>query len=207
MRAVPARIGRAFLTGAAAVIPLAATLALLYWLATAAERVLGDALRLVLPAELYFPGLGIAAAAALILVVGVLLDAWLFRKIWGISEWLLARIPVVKTVYGTLRDFTDHFYRREPGTRANQPVAVDLGNGMTVLGLVTREDLSGLPGSLSDENRIAVYLPMSYQIGGYTVMLRRDAVERVPMSMDEALSFILTGGITTPPASGRRSED
>lgn len=202
MTAVTARLGRAFLTGSAALIPLAATLALLYWLATAAERVLGAALRLVLPEALYVPGLGIAAAAALILVVGILLDAWLFRKVWGLGEWLLARIPVVRTLYGRLRDFTDYFYRREPGTRPNQPVAVDLGNGMTVLGLVTREDLSGLPAPLGEEDRIAVYLPMSYQIGGYTVLLERDAVTPVALSMDEALSFILTGGITSPP--GRR---
>ena len=76
---------------------------------------------------------------------------------------------------------------------------------MKLLGFVTREDFSDLPAGLAGEGVVAVYLPMSYQIGGYTVMLPRSAIEPVNMSMQDAMKFAVTGGmkakVSTP---GRR---
>ena len=64
-------------------------------------------------------------------------------------------------------------------------------------GFVTRRDFSALPPNLGDEHTIAVYLPMSYQVGGYTLMLPRDAVEPLDMSVDEAMRYALTAGMST----------
>jgi uncharacterized membrane protein len=75
-----------------------------------------------------------------------------------------------------------------------QVVAVTLPGGMRLLGFLTRADFDDVPG-VAGEGEVAVYLPMSYQVGGFTVLLPRSAVTPVPMSREEAMKFILTAGL------------
>jgi uncharacterized membrane protein len=62
---------------------------------------------------------------------------------------------------------------------------------------VTREDFSSLPGKLGASDTVGVYLPMSYQIGGYTVFLPRSAIEPIDMSVEDAMRFTLTAGMSS----------
>ncbi len=190
------RITRIFLSGLVAVLPLAGTVAVLYWLGSAAESFLGEAIRLVLPERFYVPGLGLATGALLVFLVGLLMEAWFFRRLFSLADWTLGRTPVVRSIYNALRDFADYFY--VPGRRRpqHQPVAVRLPGGGLVLGLVTREDFSDMPPGVAAADSVAVYLPMSYQIGGYTLILSRDAIEPIDMPVEDALRFVLTGGIS-----------
>jgi len=130
--------------------------------------------------------------------VGLLMRAWVVRKIFGWTEGLMYRLPLVKTVYGALRDFTNFLSRpQEQGLR--QVVLVRLGGtDLRVMGFVTREDLAGLPPGMGEPGMIMVYMPMSYQIGGYTALLPRDAVQPVDMSFEEAMRFTLTAGLSVP---------
>ena len=66
-----------------------------------------------------------------------------------------------------------------------------------MIGFVTRSDFSSLPAGIGEEGEIAVYLPLSYQIGGYTVIVPRSAVKPVNMSTHRAMGFVVTGGMTT----------
>jgi uncharacterized membrane protein len=66
-----------------------------------------------------------------------------------------------------------------------------------LLGFVTRDDVHDIAEGLAPEQNIAVYLPMSYQVGGYTVFVPRDSVEPVNMSMNEAMRFAITAGMST----------
>lgn len=77
---------------------------------------------------------------------------------------------------------------------------VDIGNsGIQVIGFITRQDTSCLPeGAVRGEDAVLVYLPLSYQIGGYTAMLPRTALRPINMSMREAMAFVLTGGVAAP---------
>ena len=67
---------------------------------------------------------------------------------------------------------------------------------MEAIGFVTQEDPERLPESFRDRDSVLVYLPMSYMVGGYTVLVPRDHIQPCKMSMDEAMRFALTAGIT-----------
>ena len=69
-----------------------------------------------------------------------------------------------------------------------------------MLGFVTLEDLAsvGLEAP-SGEDSVAVYLPMSYQIGGYTVLLPRSYLRQIDMGMEEAMRFLITAGLSRSP--------
>lgn len=192
-------ISRTFLTGIVTILPIVVTVYLLVWLGELAESFLGDIIRVFLPDSLYIPGMGLIVGMALILLVGLLMDAWAVRKLFRWSEQFLYRIPVIRSVYGVMRDFTQYLvHARDPGF--HEVVMVDVGNtGMQVIGFITRPDTSVLPpGTNKDEDTVMVYLPLSYQIGGYTVLLSRSALHPLDMSMHEAMSFVLTGGVATP---------
>jgi uncharacterized membrane protein len=189
-------LARIFLTGLAAILPIVVTLTLLWWLGSTAERVLGGLLDVVLPDRLYFPGLGIFAGIVLILVLGVLLRAYLVRKLFGWLEALMERIPVVKTVHGMVRDVT-RLLSGDIKDQFGQAVLVNLpGTDFKLVGFVTREDFEGLPDNLGGEGTLAVYMPMSYQIGGYTLMLPRSRIEPLDLSLEDAMRYALTAGLS-----------
>ncbi|SEO88598.1 DUF502 domain-containing protein [Aquisalimonas asiatica] len=198
------QVSSVFLKGLAAVLPVFVTVYLVIWLAGTAEDVLGGVLNLILPESWYVPGLGLLLGVVLVFLVGFLLQAYLIRRLFGLGERLLQRIPLVKTVYSALQDIMA-FVSRDGSREASQVVLVRLPLGDTrarVLGFVTREAWEGLPENMGGEDEVAVYLPMSYQIGGYTLILQRKHLEPVEMGMDEAMRFAVTAGMSTQGGGG-----
>lgn len=195
------KITRTFFTGLAVLLPVVATLYLLVWVAGTTEHALDGLLRLVLPQAVYVPGLGVVLGLALVFLVGLLMRTWAARKIFAWTEGLMYRVPLIKTVYGTLRDFTN--LMSQPHKQGlQQVVLVRLGGtDLRVMGFVTRSDLAGLPPGMSEPGMIAVYLPMSYQIGGYTALVPRASVQAVDMPLEEAMRFILTAGVSASAAA------
>jgi len=62
-----------------------------------------------------------------------------------------------------------------------------------MIGLLTRERLDGLPEGTEQAGKVVVYLPMSYQIGGYTLFVPRAWVEPLNIGVEEAMRETLTG--------------
>lgn len=189
------RVARTFFSGLAVVLPIAVTLALLAWLFRSAESMLGGVVRFALPEGAYIGGMGLVAGLALIFVIGVLMEAILFRRVVGWLETLLDRIPLVKTIYGAVRDMMGLFSKGD-GKKFSKVVLMDVpGLGAQVLGFITVDDHKELPFKAANEP-VAVYFPMSYQIGGYTLFLSRERLTPLDMTMEEAMRFIVTAGMS-----------
>src|SRR6185503_4202091 len=186
-------IGRIFLTGLLTVLPVIATIYFVVWVLTVLERFFGKQVLFLIPDEWYRTGMGLALAVVFVFLVGVLMHAILFRRLFGWTEKLLLEIPLVRSVYAALRDllglFAEH---KEPSL---QVVTLDLPGNLRVLGFVTRTDFSDAPPGIARAGEVAVYLPMSYQVGGYTVLVQKSACTPVEMSREEAMKFVLTAGL------------
>jgi len=188
-------LGKLFLQGLAVMIPAALTLAILWWFARGAEQVLGGLLTGFLPEGWYVPGMGLLAGVAITMLVGLLTHVILFQRLFALGEAILNRLPLVKSLYSAIKDFMAYF---SPDNKAamNKVVLVQLpGQAFELLGFVTREDFSRLPVQLSVDDPVAVYLPFSYQIGGYTLFLPRTCLTPVDMSFEEAMKLVLTGAV------------
>jgi uncharacterized membrane protein len=191
------RLSSIFLQGLAAILPIALTLYLLYWIGSSAEAMLGGLLKHILPIEHYAPGLGLLTGVLLTLLLGLLLKAYLVQALWDWFESLLARIPLVKTVFSAIQDMM-RLLSPSAQKDMSQVVMVPLGDtGYRILGFVTRQDTSDLPAGMGGKDIIAVYTPMSYQIGGYTLLVPRDQVTPVDMSVEQAMRFVLTAGLSS----------
>jgi uncharacterized membrane protein len=191
------RIWNTMLKGLVAILPIGLTMYFMYWLAVAAERLFSRLIRLVLPDDAYWPGLGLVVGLTVLYLVGLAVNAYVVRRALRLSDALFARIPVVKTVYVAIRDFLRFFPSSGKTGDLRRVVLVPFGPGK-VIGFVTAESGAVL-NSLGHEDKVGVYLPMSYMIGGYTVFLPRDALEPTSMSVEAAMRLALMGGVQSVP--------
>jgi uncharacterized membrane protein len=189
-------LGKLFLQGLAVIIPVTLTLAILWWMARGAEQFLGGILMQILPPGWYLPGLGVASAVIITGFIGLMTHILLFQKLFAIPDTIFKRLPLVKTIYSAFKDFVDYL-NPESKVGMSKVVLVKLpGQQYEMLGFVTREDFSRLPFELNVEQAIAVYLPMSYMVGGYTLFLPRSCLTPVDMSFEDGMKLVLTGAVS-----------
>jgi uncharacterized membrane protein len=192
-----------FLKGLAALLPVAVTIFFVYWLASTAESIASGPLRALLPADRYWPGLGLLISCVIILIMGMLFDAYVVRRWWRFGESLLARIPIVKTIFGALKDFS-RFLPAVGKARDLKRVVLWRVQNAHLIGFVTEEHLSPkLFGTQDHEHDlVAVYFPMSYQIGGYTLYIHKSELQETTLSVEEAMRLVLIGGVTSAAQRG-----
>ncbi|MGD9598113.1 MAG: DUF502 domain-containing protein [Steroidobacteraceae bacterium] len=187
------QLGRILLKGLVAILPIGLTVYLIYWLGVTTETLLSGPIRWFVPDDRYVPGMGLVAGFVVLFIVGLLVNAYVVRRSMHVVEALVMRVPVVKTVYGALRDVTKLVNTTGRKSELERVVMVEFGPGR-VMGFVTQEHAS-LPGIGTDHDLVAVYLPMSYQIGGYTVYLPRSRIEPTDLTVEAAMRIVLTGGL------------
>lgn len=154
------------------------------------------------------PGVGFALTILFIVVVGFLASNILFEKVFNYLEKVVTRLPVVKLLYFSIKDFINAFVGEKKSF--TRPVMITIGPGvlgvqaagaggssqgadMKLLGFVTSEAIE-LPGT---EDRVAVYLPQSYNFGGLLVLVPRDSV--TPLATADSakiMAFIVSGGVS-----------
>ncbi len=148
--------------------------------------------------HLIFPGSGLIIVTVILLVVGLLFQfnfiKWIFSKL----EKNLMKFPLVKTVYSAVKDLASMFDNKQ--SKDQQVVLVNMqpsGLGYLV-GMITNVQLpSAISGqSGGTEKFVSVYLPMSYMVGGYTILIEKDKVKPVDWTFEEAMRFALTAGVS-----------
>jgi uncharacterized membrane protein len=204
LRSTTAHLRNLFLQGIALLAPLIITIALLVWLGRSVELWMGGLLRGLMPDDWYLPGMGLMAGIGVTLAAGLLANLFLVRWLLTLAERILDRIPLVKILFQGLKDVA-RFFGQEGERNLGRPVAVDI-RGIQLVGFVMQERVR-LPlvttadapsdsdsDTPSEPERIAVYLPMSYQVGGYTAYLRPEQVRDLDVGTDQALRAVITGG-------------
>ncbi|OGT20111.1 MAG: hypothetical protein A2V90_09220 [Gammaproteobacteria bacterium RBG_16_57_12] len=187
-------VRRIFFKGLAAVLPIGLTLYIIYWVGSSAESLLGRFIMLFIPENLYWPGMGLIAGLVLLMMIGLLVNAWVVKGVLEWGEKLMGRIPLVKTLYNAMRDFMGFISKGHEGRELKQVVTTTIGDAI-LIGFVTRENLSDLP--FARPGLVAVYFPMSYQIGGYTLYLPREKLTPLNIPVEQAMGLVLTAGVTS----------
>jgi uncharacterized membrane protein len=189
-----------FFRGLITILPVALTLYLLYlflnWTETAALWILRPLID-----SFYVPGLGLLFGILGILVIGYLVSKQRVRKLLSFAELPFTNLPVVKSIYSSLKSFADYF---SPAGKQDEHSVVILrmpGHAMEIVGLITRRSFTDLPQGFLPGERVAVYLPMGYMIGGYTVFVPADWVQPIAMSVEEAMRSSLIAWMARPVAS------
>ena len=185
-------IGSILLKGLVTILPIGLTVYFVYWLGVTTETLVSKPIRFVV-GEHYFPGMGLIAGFLLLFLIGLAVNAFLVRRLLGYGEELLLRVPVVKTVYSAIRDMTRLVNTDKKKGDLDRVVTLDVGYGR-LIGFVTQEHANKL-GIGGGEDLVAVYLPMSYQIGGYTIYIPRSRLNETDLTVEAAMRIVLTGGV------------
>ena len=187
-----------FFRGLLTVLPLGLTLYIIFILITVSEKYASLLIQPLL-GHLYFPGIGLLIAIAFIIILGFLISQPFLYKIFGLLELPFTNLPVVNSVYNSIKSFAEYF-SDDKKTKSNQVVIVTMpGTEIKLIGLVTRENLIGIIPEENDESlesMISVYIPMSYMVGGYTIFVHEKSIKRIDMSVEEAMKNSLLAWLT-----------
>lgn len=193
---IRSRIKRYFVTGLLVVTPLWGTYLILKALFSSLEGVLGDLL--ASHTSFYIPGLGIAALAVLLLVVGMLATNIFGRKIVALWESVLKQVPVVKTVYQVLKAVVDTFsiHNREQFSRV---VLVEFPRkGQYSIAFVTGITKGEIQ-QITADRLVNVYVPTTPNpTSGYFLFVPEKEIIPLSMSVEDAMKMLVSGGMYTP---------
>ena len=193
------------LKGSLVVFPVLITIWVVWSLVRWIDDLGQKALEPFLLSHLIFPGSGLIIVLVILMVVGLLFQFnyinWIFTKL----EKYLMKFPLVKTVYSAMKDLAGMFDNNQ--NKDQQVVLVNMqatGLGY-IVGMITNKTLPSAinnslnPNNNEDQQLVAVYLPMSYMVGGYTILVEREKVKVIDWSFEEAMRFALTAGVSQKP--------
>jgi len=175
-----------FLRGVVLLAPIGLTAWMLFGAVHAVDKWAGSVLGLP------FPGVGLIITIGFVTFMGFLASNFLTKRLVGTFERLLDRLPVVKLLHGSLKDVFNAFVGDK--RRFDRPVVVSLNSEGSVkaLGFVTRNSVD----QYLQPNHVAVYFPQAYNFAGQVVFVPQTAVQELPMSASDVMTFIVSGGIS-----------
>lgn len=187
-------IGKNFITGLLFILPILLTIALLVWGIQMTESILALPLKFLLPDAMHFPGMGIIVAIVFIYFIGLAIRTRFLKFLFNWVEAVFTKLPLLKTIYQNIKDLVD-FMSGGKDKELERVVLVTFDNNVKLMGFVTQQNVTLT--SADDSPLCAVYLPMSYQVGGYTLYLPESRLQTLNISTREAMQRILTADIST----------
>jgi uncharacterized membrane protein len=171
-----------FFKGLLISLPLAATVAGIFWLFTTVDNFLG---------EDHFPGLGILIILSVILVVGVIGSSYIVQPFINWFEEWLEKTPGVKFLYSSVKDIVEAFVGEKK--KFSKPVMVEMnGEGIYKIGFVTIKDLT----KLNMEGFSGVYFPKSYGFMGDLYFVENSKIKPINANPTAVFKMIVSGGVT-----------
>lgn len=186
-------ISSTFLRGLLVLLPLILTFFPLIYFFIWIDTITSKFILWLFPGIQYVTGSGVFIGLTMIFLLGLLMSSPPVRKLYSLLEIPLRNIPLVKSLYIAVKELTRYLAPSE-GKKAEKVVAVSVPDlPVQLIGFVMQDDLSKLPDEIEKEKRVAVYIPMSYQVGGFTLFLPKTWLTPVKMTVDKAMKNVLTG--------------
>ncbi|MFZ4652570.1 MAG: DUF502 domain-containing protein [Rubrivivax sp.] len=213
-----AHLKRYLVAGLLAWLPLGITIAVLGWMLGAMDGLFSWLLGVadtVLPASVHgftqtlrhIPGLSVIVLAALLVLSGMLVTN-IFGQ-WVLHRWdaLLNRIPIVKSIYSSVKQVSDTLFSTS-GNAFREAVLVQYPRqGSWTIAFVTGRPGGEVAAQLPGEH-VSVYVPTTPNpTSGFFLMMPRSEMRELGMSVDEALKYIISMGVVTPPAGSDPAAD
>jgi uncharacterized membrane protein len=205
------KVKRIFLTGLAVVIPAGMTIYILFFII----NVMDNLLRIIpvnyQPENLlnfHIPGLGVIVTVLLIFICGLVTTSYLGNRLVGFGERIVGKIPFVRSIYQAIKRIADSFFMDRAQSFKKVVIVEYPRRGIYSIGFIT-----GTPnGEIQQQLRqnqpcIGIYIPCALTpTTGVFVMVPRDELIEVSMSVEEAFTLIISAGIVTPQEHGTLSK-
>lgn len=190
---------RYFITGLVVLIPILCVILFVAWMVDLSDRALAllpEAYRPETWLGFRIPGLGIILGMVLAVVVGALATNFLGRHLLAWFDRFLAKVPVIRSLYAAVKQLMEAVLGK--GGRAFQEVVLVSfpQEGQWTIGFVT--GTAHLP-QLKEEELISVFVPTTPNpTSGWLLFLPREKVRSLPISVEEGLKLVVSGGMIAP---------
>jgi len=191
-----------FITGILVTGPIALTLYLIWVFVHFIDETVGG----LLPAEynpatyLPVPGLGLVIAVAGLTLIGALAAGYLGRIFVRLSERIMNRMPVVRSIYGAAKQIFETVLAKQSNTFREVVLLEWPRSGMWTIAFVTVQPEGEIRDHVGPDT-VAVYVPTTPNpTSGYLMFVRRRDLLTLAMSVEEGVKFVISGGIVSPPA-------
>lgn len=191
-----------FVTGLLIWLPLAITLWVLDIILTTLDRTL-----LLLPPAwrpdallgFHLPGFGLILALVIVLVTGLFAANIIGARMVRWWEGLLSRIPIVRSIYSSVKQVSDTMLSPK-GNAFRQAVLVEFPQrGQWAIGLVVGDPGELIERALDHPSLITVFVPTAPNpTSGYTIIVAPGEVKELPITVDDALKFVISLGVVAP---------
>ena len=191
------------ITGVLVWLPIAVTIWAMSYIISAADKLINLLPESWQPQHFWgfnIPGLGIVAATVVLFVTGVFAANVLGRRILGAWDSLLGRIPVVKSIYSSVKKVSESLLSDSSRSFKTPVLAPFPQPGIWTIAFVSGHIPDKLKGSLpQDDDYISVYVPTTPNpTGGYYIMVKKSDVRELNMSVDQALKYVISLGMVMP---------
>lgn len=190
-----------FITGLLIWVPLAITAWVLNLLIGTLDQTLNLLPQALVPDNWVgrnVPGMGVVLTGLILFVTGLLARNFIGERLVRASERLLSRIPIVRGIYSSVKQVSDTILSPD-GNAFRQALLVQYPReGVWTIAFQTGTPSAEIVEYLPDE-LISVYVPTTPNpTSGFFLMMRRDQVHALTMSVDDALKYVVSMGVVTP---------
>lgn len=194
-RTLGSLLRRWFLSGLLVVVPLVVTYLVLKFVFESVDGILGPHLKTSEGEKI--PGLGILATLVLIMLMGMVAAGVVGSRLVHWWERLMARLPIVRMVYGGARQVVESV-SREGGTSFQEVGLVEYPrSGLYSLGFVVNR-MALVQGNAREE-RVAVFIPSTpTPFTGSFVLVKPEEFLLLDLTVEAALKLVVSGGIVSP---------
>jgi uncharacterized membrane protein len=198
-------VKRYFIAGLLVWVPLAVTVWLIRFLVTTMDGVLPGWMIPDAIENQHIPGVGLVAVLLLVFATGVLVANFIGERLVQWWEMLLARIPIVRTIYSSVKQVSDTILSPN-GQAFRKAVLVRYPHqGAWTIAFLTGAPGPGVAEHLGGEH-VSVYVPTTPNpTSGFFLLLPKSEVLELDMSVDAALKYIVSMGVVAPNAPARKA--
>ena len=201
-----------FFTGIIVTAPLAITLYLTYIFITFIDKNVKSILPKELIEERYgdlvlsLPGLGVVAVVIFLILVGFFTANFLGRLVIRISEYILHRTPVIKTVYGSIKQIMETIMASQSQAFREAVLIEYPRKGVWSIGFITGET-KGEVQRITEDETVNVFVPTTPNpTSGYLLFVPKDQTFKLHMSIEEAIKLVVSAGIVIPEDNGKKAQ-
>lgn len=183
------KLAKYFFQGILIMLPIVLTIYIVVAVFRLTDSILG---RYFIALGVDIPGLGLLTSVVLIIIVGLLGNWFVSRRMLEFIDHLLSTMPLVKVIYNIIKDTMNALVGKRSSFAKVVMIRLPGDDDIKILGFITTEQLE----SFGLHDHVAVYVLQSMQWAGFTLLVPKSRLEFPNVSPDQALQFIVSAGIT-----------
>ncbi len=184
-----------FVSGILVVVPIILTYIVLKFLFESIDGILQPVLERILGYSIY--GLGVLTTILLIILAGVFTRNFLGARIYGIGEKILVQMPIIRPVYSAAKQLLEAVTMPSMNSFKEVVLVEYPRREVYALGFISNRINCDIAGALREY--VSVFIPSTpTPISGMVIMVPRDQIVTVDMTIEEGIKFLVSGGVASP---------